>query len=105
MVESVGDSIPAIIATTIAMIFMSSLTLLVARKAGIGDISERADEVGDRLVARQAETIKLLEKRVASLEAELDAALLREKKANQRIDALERLVSDEQIRKSLHKEQ
>lgn len=101
MLEGLGESLPSILATSIAMIFMSGLTLLVARRAGIGEMSARADEVSDRLVARQAETIQLLEARVVNLERELADALAREKLAQERIDALERLVSDEQIRKAL----
>ena len=97
--SSIGDTLPSIVSTTIAMIFLSGLTLFVANRAGIGDISVRADAVSDRLVERQADEIQLLEKRVKYLEDELSLALEREKRANERIEALERLVSDEQIRK------
>lgn len=99
MIEGVGDSLPAIIATAIAMIAMSGLTLLVAKKSGVSDITAAASRESERLVEAQAKRIKLLERQMADLlvEREKDRAAL--KKANQRIDDLEKLISDEQLRR------
>jgi len=102
MVEHIGDSLPAIISTAIAMITMSAITLFVARKSGISDLQAVVSRESDRLVMTQAKRIELLETRVKELEEHLAASIAREKEAMRRIDKLEKLVSDEQIRKLLH---
>lgn len=99
MVESVGESLPSIISTTIAMIVLSIITLGVARKSGVGDIQRAVSEENDRLVAKQSERIRLLEEEVNELKilnAQKDATIL---VLTARIDDLERLFSDRELRK------
>lgn len=97
--EGLVDSVPSIIISTVAMVFGAGLTLFIANRAGIGDISLAVDRENDRLVAKQAERIALLEKEVLELRAdnlEKEKTIL---KLTKRIDDLERLVSDEQLRR------
>ena len=99
MIESVGSSLPSIISTTIAMIVLSIITLGVARKSGVGDIQRAVSAENDRLVAKQSERIELLEKEVQELKiinAQKDATIL---VLTSRIDDLERLFSDRELRK------
>lgn len=94
----IGDSLPSIISTTIAMIFMSIATLFVANKAGIGEISDRVERANEALVKRQSETIQLLEKRVASLEIELAETRTAYLQAQKRLDELEEYIINEKIK-------
>lgn len=100
--ESLIESLPSIIIAAIAMVVGAGLTLWVANRSGIGEISQAVDRENDRLVAAQAQRIKLLEKRVEELERELELEKRANKDLIRRIDLLEKLVSDEQIRKVLH---
>lgn len=102
MLESVGDSLPSIISTTIAMIVLSGLTLIIYNKTGAGAIAQAASRESDRLIMTQAKRIELLEVKVSELEKLLAESMQREKEYIERIDALEKLVSDDQIRKVLH---
>lgn len=98
-----GDSLPSIISTTIAMIVLSAMTLFVARKSGVGEIQSAVAEANQRLTDTQAERISLLEKKVEELEAEVEKRDVIIAKQEKRIDALEKIVSDEQLRRLLHK--
>ena len=81
---------------------MATLTLIVAKRSGVSEIQAVISRESDRLVMTQAKRIELLEVRVRELEEQLAESLTREKKYISRIDKLERLVTDEQIRKILH---
>lgn len=100
--ESLIDSLPSIIFASIAMVLGAGVTLFVANRSGIGEISQAVDRENDRLVAAQSQRIKLLEKRVEELERELDISNKRNDELVKRIDLLEKLVTDEQIRRILH---
>ena len=84
------------------MVLGAGVTLFVANRSGIGEISQAVDRENDRLVAAQSQRIKLLEKRVEELERELDISNKRNDELVKRIDLLEKLVTDEQIRRILH---
>jgi len=76
-------------------------TIWLSRKAGLGDISEAVGRESDRLIMTQSERIKLLEKRVAELEAQLCQALEREKALQERVDDLEKVIAREFTKRAL----
>jgi hypothetical protein len=99
MIEGVGDSLPAILSTAVAMIVMSIITLVVAKRSGVSDIQAVASRESDRLVKAQAGQIKVLKDdaarkdiRIQKLEKALADAFIR-------IDKLEKLVTNDQIKK------
>lgn len=96
MIE-IGDSLPSIIAATMAMITMSGITLFVARKSGVGDITKAASRESDRLVKAQTRRIELLEQRVAELEIERDEWRAEREDYLSRIDKLEKAIADDII--------
>ena len=98
MIE-VGDTLPSIIAATIAMVSMSGITLFVARKSGVGDITKAASRESDRLVRAQNARLKLLEQRVAELEVERDEWREERREYLARIDKLEKAIANELIAK------
>ena len=97
MIEQVGDSLPAIFSTAIAMIVMALVTLYVARKSGVTDLQQAVGRESDRLIMAQSKRIKLLEEEVERLKAEGVKKDELIEKLTARIDALEKVVSDEQI--------
>lgn len=98
MIE-LGDTLPSIIAATIAMIAMSGLTLFVAKKSGVGDITKAASRESDRLVRAQNARLKLLEQRVAELEIERDEWRDERREYLARIDKLEKVIASDLISK------
>ena len=95
----IADSIPSIVAATVAMISMSGMTLFVARKSGVGDISKAASRESDRLVKAQTRRIEVLEQRVAELEEERKEWRQDREDYLKRIDDLEKALSDKYILK------
>ena len=97
MLEGMGDSLPSIVSTTIAMIVLSVITLGIARKSGVGELQRAVSEENDRLVAKQSERIRILEHEVEELKTQVarkEATILA---LTARIDDLERLFSDREL--------
>ena len=94
------DSLPSIILASVAMIVGAGVTMWLSNRAGVGEVSQAADRENDRLVAAQAGRIKLLETRVTELEKELLVERTRNEELVKRIDLLEKLVADDQIRRA-----
>ena len=98
--EGLVDSLPSIILASVAMIVGAGVTMWLSNRAGVGEVSQAADRENDRLVAAQAGRIKLLETRVTELEKELLVERTRNEELVKRIDLLEKLVADDQIRRA-----
>jgi hypothetical protein len=99
MLTDIGDSLPAIIATAIAMIGMSGLTLFVAKKSGVSDIQAVASRESDRLVKAQEGQIKILKEDAKRDRAHIVRLEEKLERAFTRIDLLEKLITDDQLRK------
>ena len=99
MLTDVGDSLPAIISTAMAMIMMSIITLGVAKRSGVSEIQATVSEANERLVSYQKDQIAVLEKdakrkdaRILKLETALAEAFCR-------IDVLEKQFTSDQLKK------
>lgn len=99
--EELIKALPAVLVQGFVLAMVAIAALVLANRAGLGDVSKAVDRETDRLVATQAERIKLLEGRVEDLESQLELERQINESLTKRIDDLERLVSDEQIRKIL----
>ena len=95
--EGLIEALPSILISSLVAIMGAVGTLFVANRAGVGDISQAVDRENDRLVAKQKERIDLLETEVAVLKADNAAKQIIIDRLTERIDELERLVSDQQI--------
>jgi TolA-binding protein len=95
--ESLIDALPSVIVSSLVAVIGAGITLFVANRAGVGDISQAVDRENDRLVAKQAQRIELLEKEVEELKASNRTKDIMITQLTERIDELERLVSDQQI--------
>lgn len=99
--DFLADTLPAASMTAIIAIVGAAITIWLANRAGLGDISQAVDKETDRLVEAQAARIKLLEVEVADLREKYAASLAREHELLLRVDKLERLITDEQIKRVL----
>lgn len=95
--EGLIEALPSVLVSSLVAVVGAGLTLFVANRSGVGDISQAVDRENDRLVAKQAERLKLLETQVKELKAENETKQIIIDTLTERIDELERLVSDQQI--------
>jgi len=95
--ENLIDALPSVLIASIVSILGAGITLIIATRSGVGDIAVAVDRENDRLVAKQAQRIELLEKEVKELQEENAQKDIIIRQLTQRIDDLERLISDNQI--------
>jgi hypothetical protein len=95
----IGDSLPAILTTAIAMVVMSIITLVVAKRSGVSDIQDAASAASDRLVKAQAGQIKILEADAKKKDARILKLEIALESAFKRIDVLEKQFTDDQLKK------
>jgi len=95
--EGLIDALPSVLISSLVAVLGAGITLWVANRSGVGDISQAVDRENDRLVAKQASRLKLLEMEIEELKAENRAKEIIIDKLTERIDELEKVVSDQQI--------